>query len=102
MLYEVITRTADLEVLLGLADDPLEHFARALRAGEGLRFDRPDDSAPAMLAACLIRAGRVVEARTLLLEERDRAIAEQEVIPVVAANSVMNDRVIAPRRSPKS
>jgi len=90
LLARALTRTADLEVLLGLADDPLEHFARALRAGEGLRFDRPDDSAPAMLAACLIRAGRVVEARTLLLEERDRAIAEgdeagQEILCVLLA-----------------
>lgn len=76
LLARALTRVADLEVLLGLAPDPVAHFRRALEVGVGFRFDSRDDSAPSMLAACLIRAGRVDEARELLLGEQRRAVAE--------------------------
>jgi DNA-binding NarL/FixJ family response regulator len=76
LMARALTRVADLEVLLGLAPDPVPHFRRALDAGVGFRFDSRDDSAPSMLAACLIRAGRVDEARELLLGEHQRAVAD--------------------------
>ncbi|HEX5149376.1 MAG TPA: AAA family ATPase, partial [Candidatus Limnocylindrales bacterium] len=74
LLARALTRVADLEVLLGLAPDPVAHFRRALEVGAAFRFDSRDDSAPSMLAACLIRAGRVDEARELLLGEHQRAV----------------------------
>ena len=76
LLASALTRTADLEVLEGLAGDPVAHFERSLAAGAGLQLHSFDDSAPAMLAACLIRAGRVAEARRLLLDKRARVRAE--------------------------
>ncbi|HET6744969.1 MAG TPA: AAA family ATPase [Candidatus Limnocylindria bacterium] len=71
-----LTRVADLEVLLGLADDPVVRFERALEAGRHLHLAAKEDSAPAMLAVCLVRAGRIDEARTLLLAERERVLAD--------------------------
>ena len=76
LLASALTRTADLEVLEGLASDPVLNFQRALEAGARLQLDSSGDSAPAMLAACLIRAGRVTEARRLLLAERERVRGE--------------------------
>ena len=70
-----LTRTADLEVLLGLPGDPVAHFERALRAGESLQLDAREDSPRSMLAVCLVRRGRIDEARALLTRERDRVLA---------------------------
>ncbi len=75
LLAGALTRTADLEVLLGLADDPLVRFERALEAGRNLHLEAKEDSPRAMLAVCLVRAGRIAEARELLVGERERAIA---------------------------
>jgi len=68
-------RTADLEVLLGMAPDPVARFARAEELDSQVRVDA-EHSAPVMLAVCLIRAGRLDEARPRLLHGRRRAIAE--------------------------
>ena len=76
LLASALTRTADLEALEGIVSDPVQSFERALEAGAGLQLDSSGDSAPAMLAACLIRAGRVAEARRLLLDERERVRGE--------------------------
>ena len=73
LLAGALTRTADLEVLRGLSADPVATFERALRAGAHLQLDAKEDSAPAMLGVCLVRAGRIDEARALLTAERDRA-----------------------------
>jgi ATP/maltotriose-dependent transcriptional regulator MalT len=75
LLAGALTRTADLEVLLGEADDPVAHFQRALRAGERLQLDAREDSPWSMLAVCLVRAGRVDQGRELLLGERERVLA---------------------------
>jgi len=75
LLAEAHVRTADLEVVLGEADDPIGRFAHALELGERHPVDA-QNSARSMLAVCLIRAGRVAEARPFLLTERDRAVAE--------------------------
>lgn len=69
-------RTADLEVLLGVGgDDPVARFARAEALDRQVHVDA-DNSAPVMLAVCLIRSGRLDEARPRLLEGRRRAVAE--------------------------
>ena len=70
-----LTRTADLEVLLGLAPDPLARFQQALEAGRNLYLEAKEDAPRSMLAVCLVRAGRIDEARELLTGERERAIA---------------------------
>ncbi len=75
LLAGALTRTADLEVLLGLASDPLARFERALDAGRELHLEAKEDSPRSMLAVCLVRAGRIDEARSLLTGERERAIA---------------------------
>jgi DNA-binding CsgD family transcriptional regulator len=75
LLAGTLTRIADLEVLQGIAPDPVERFRAAIDAGSGLDLDSSADSAQSMLAACLIRMGRVAEARTLLLGERERVRA---------------------------
>ena len=73
---EAHVATADLEVLLGLAgDDPIARFARAEELDRRVHVDA-EDSAPVMLAVCLIRAGRLDEARPRLLAGRQRAAAE--------------------------
>jgi DNA-binding NarL/FixJ family response regulator len=69
-------RTADLEILLGLGgDDPVARFERAVELDRQVRVDT-ENSAPVMLAVCLIRVGRLDEARPRLLEGRRRAMAE--------------------------
>ena len=69
-------RTADLEVLLGLGgDDPVARFERAEELDRQVHVDA-EHSAPVMLAVCLIRAGRLDEARPRLVEGRRRAVAE--------------------------
>ena len=75
LLAAAHVRTADLEVVLGLGGDPIDRFQEALKLGERVQVDVAN-SAKAMLAVCLIRRGRVDEARPYLLEERIRAIAE--------------------------
>jgi len=75
LLAEAHVRTADLEVVLGEADDPVRRFAHALELGERHLVDA-QNSARSMLAVCLIRAGRVDEARPLLVAELDRSAAE--------------------------
>lgn len=68
--------TADLEVLLGLGgDDPIGRFARAEELDRRVHVD-VGNSAPVMLAVCLIRAGRLDEARSRLVAGRQRAISE--------------------------
>jgi DNA-binding CsgD family transcriptional regulator len=69
-------RTADLETLLGLGgDDPTIRFARAEELDRKVHVDA-ESSAPVMLAVCLIRVGRLDDARPRLLEGRRRASAE--------------------------
>jgi DNA-binding CsgD family transcriptional regulator len=69
-------RVADLEFLLGLAgDDPVPRFARAEELDRLVHVDA-ENSAPVMLAVCLIRVGRLDEARPRLLAGRRRASAE--------------------------
>jgi DNA-binding CsgD family transcriptional regulator len=75
LLTHALTRTADLEVLLGRAGDPVERFARAVALDEKVRID-PSLGPVAMLAVCLIRAGRLDEARPLLVRQRQRALDE--------------------------
>jgi DNA-binding CsgD family transcriptional regulator len=75
LLAAAHVRTADLEVVLGVGGDPIARFQRALELGERVHVDVAN-SAKAMLAVCLIRGGRVDEARPYLLDERARAIAE--------------------------
>jgi DNA-binding CsgD family transcriptional regulator len=75
LLVHALTRTADLEVLLGLGGEPTDRFARAIgleataHIGAGL-------GPASMLAVCLVRAGRIDEARPLLLQQRQRALDE--------------------------
>ena len=75
LLARAHVRSADLEVVLGLVRDPVERFARALELGEHVPVDA-ENSAKSMLAVCLIRAGRLDEARPYLHAERLRATAE--------------------------
>lgn len=75
ILAEAHVRTADLETVLGIGGDPIERFERALALAERHRVDA-QNSARSMLAVCLIRRGRVDEARPYVLPERARAIAE--------------------------
>jgi DNA-binding CsgD family transcriptional regulator len=75
LLAHALTRTADLEVLLGLGGDPIDRFARAVALDKKVRID-PSLGPAAMLAVCLIRAGRLDEARPLLLQQRQRALDE--------------------------
>jgi DNA-binding CsgD family transcriptional regulator len=63
-------------VLLGLAgDDPAQRFARAEELDRQVRIDA-ESSAPVMLAVCLIRMGRLDDARPRLLAGKRRASAE--------------------------
>jgi DNA-binding CsgD family transcriptional regulator len=75
LLARALTRRVDLEFLLGLADDPHLHFSRALELDEKLQID-PYLGPRSMLAVCLVRTGRVDEARPLLLTQHARALAE--------------------------
>jgi DNA-binding CsgD family transcriptional regulator len=75
LLAHALTRTADLEVLLGLGGDPVQRFARAIALDSRARID-PSLGPAAMLAVCLIRAGRLEESRPLLVQQRRRAIDE--------------------------
>jgi DNA-binding NarL/FixJ family response regulator len=75
LLAAAHVRTADLEVVLGLGGEPVARFGRALELGDRVHVDA-EHSAGSMLAVCLIRAGRLDEARPYLLAERARAIAE--------------------------
>ena len=69
-------RMADLEVLLGLGGNDIEgRFARALELDKLVRIDA-ESTAHQMLSVCLIRAGRVDDARPRLLALRHRAAAE--------------------------
>ena len=75
LLAAAHVRTADLEVVLGLGGEPIARFQRALELGDQVHVDA-EHSARSMLAVCLIRAGRLDEARPYLLTERARAMAE--------------------------
>ncbi|HUG30119.1 MAG TPA: AAA family ATPase [Candidatus Limnocylindria bacterium] len=75
LLARAHVRAADLEVVLGLVGDPVRRFKRALELGDRVPVDA-ENSAPSMLAVCLIRAGRLDEARPYLTAERVRASAE--------------------------
>ena len=75
LLAAAHVRAADLEVVLGVGGEPVARFARALELGERVPV-QVENSAHSMLAVCLIRAGRLDEARPHLLIERARAIAE--------------------------
>jgi ATP/maltotriose-dependent transcriptional regulator MalT len=75
LLAHAHTRTADLEVVLGIGGEPVARFQRALELHALVHVDA-GNSAPSMLAVCLIRRGRLDEARPFLLEERLRTIAE--------------------------
>ena len=73
LLTQALTRTADLEVLIGHAGDPVARFERAIELDASARID-PGESPSTMLAVCLMRAGRLAEARPLLVEGRSRAV----------------------------
>ena len=75
VLAHALTRTADLEVLLGQSEDPIAHFRRALELDTVARIDASLGPG-AMLAVCLIRAGRLEEARPMLLAQRRRSEEE--------------------------
>jgi DNA-binding CsgD family transcriptional regulator len=75
LLAHALTRTADLEVLLGLASDPVAHFQRALEVDARAHVEAHIGPS-AMLAVCLIRFGRLSDARPLLLEQRRRTEEE--------------------------
>ena len=75
LLAHALTRTADLEVLLGLGGEPVERFARAVALDAKVRIDAATGPV-AMLAVCLIRAGRIEEARPLLGRQRQRSLDE--------------------------
>ena len=75
LLTNALTRTADLEVVLGSGTDPVDRFSRALALDERVHID-PAMGPASMLAACLIRAGRLDEARPLLLRQRQRTYDE--------------------------
>lgn len=72
LLTHALTRTADLEVLTGVGGDPPERFERAIALNERTRIE-PSIGPVAMLAVCLIRAGRLAEARPLLISQLQRA-----------------------------
>lgn len=75
LLVHAMTRTADLEVVLGFGGDPIERFRPAIELNA--RVGLESSLGPiAMLAVCLIRGGRLDEARPLLLEERHRSLDE--------------------------
>jgi len=75
LLTHALTRTADLEVLTGVGGDPVQHFARAIALNLTTRIE-PAIGPVAMLAVCLIRAGRLAEARPLLVSQLQRATDE--------------------------
>jgi len=75
LVAEAHVRTADLETVLGMGGDPIERFGPALELGMRQHV-AAENSAQSMLAVCLIRRGRVDEARPYVLPERLRAIAE--------------------------
>ena len=75
LLTEALTRTADLEVLTGTGGEPIARFARAVELDTRLHVD-PADGPVSMLAVCLVRAGRLAEARPMLLRQRQRTLDE--------------------------
>lgn len=75
LLAHALTRTADLEVVLGLGGDPIERFGPAIELAARVGLDAALGPV-AMLAVCLIRAGRLDEARPMLLDERRRTLDE--------------------------
>ena len=75
LLAHAHVRVADLEIVLGLGDDPVERFRQALDLAARVPIET-QNSAKSMLAVCLIRRGRLDEARPHLLAERARALAE--------------------------
>ena len=75
LLTHALTRTADLEVLTGVGGDPVERFERAIALNGRTRIE-PAVGPVAMLAVCLIRAGRLAEARPLLISQLQRATDE--------------------------
>lgn len=75
LLARAHVRTADLDVLLGLADEPIARFRVAIERGARVHIDA-ENTAQVMLAVCLIRVGRLSEARALLLEGLRQAIAD--------------------------
>ncbi|HEX5579530.1 MAG TPA: LuxR C-terminal-related transcriptional regulator, partial [Candidatus Limnocylindria bacterium] len=75
LLTHALTRTADLEVLTGVGGDPVQRFERAIALNETTRIE-PAVGPVAMLAVCLIRAGRLAEARPLLVSQLQRATDE--------------------------
>ena len=75
LLAHALTRTADLEVVLGLGGDPIERFSPAIELNARIGLDAALGPV-AMLAVCLIRAGRLDEARPLLTDERRRSLDE--------------------------
>jgi ATP/maltotriose-dependent transcriptional regulator MalT len=75
LLAHALTRTADLEVVVGLGGEPVARFERALAVDERARIG-PALGPASMLAGCLVRAGRVEEARPLLMQQRRRALDE--------------------------
>lgn len=75
LMAHALTRTADLEVVLGLGGDPVERFRPAIELNARVGIEA-SLGPMAMLAVCLIRAGRLDEARPLLLDERRRSLDE--------------------------
>jgi DNA-binding CsgD family transcriptional regulator len=75
LLANAHTRVADLEIVLGFGDDPVERFREALDLAARVPIEI-SNSARSMLAVCLIRRGRLDEARPHLLAERTRSLAE--------------------------
>jgi ATP/maltotriose-dependent transcriptional regulator MalT len=75
LLAHALTRTADLEVVVGLGGEPVARFERALAVDERARIG-PALGPASMLAVCLVRAGRIEEARPLLMQQRRRALDE--------------------------
>ena len=75
VLAVTLTRTAELEVVLGLAEDPVAHFQRALDLDARVRI-KPEWAAPTLLACCLIQAGRIDEAVPLLRGQYGRTLEE--------------------------
>jgi DNA-binding CsgD family transcriptional regulator len=75
LLTRALTLTADLEVMLGHAQDPVAHFKRALELDARVRVD-PKWGPATLLALCLVRAGRLDEATQLLRDQHRRALDE--------------------------
>ena len=75
LLTQAHIRTADLEVLLGYEGDPVERFGQALELDARVAVEA-ENGASTMLSACLIRKGRLADARVRLEEQLRRSVAE--------------------------